>query len=220
MLDVSTPSRKLVLTVMLTISARPPPIQEPPPTAIAGPAPPRPPNPELLALRARLHAKLSSSLHALSSATDAQRSQLAILESDLLKGEPAIVDEMQRLEAVRAVCDTVRARYEAVVSEAEGRLGEYERRGDGPEVDEIVCSSTVVYNQLVELVAEDAALEDTIYQLGRGLNSETADIDLDRFLKVSSCWAFQAFTRMTLTGLMWCCSACGTWQGSSSSSGR
>lgn len=39
--------------------------------------------------------------------------------------------------------------------------------------------------RLLELVAEDAALEDTIYHLGRGLNSETANIDLDQFLKVS-----------------------------------
>lgn len=39
--------------------------------------------------------------------------------------------------------------------------------------------------RLLDLVAEDAALEDTIYHLGRGLNSDTANIDLDRFLKVS-----------------------------------
>ena len=38
---------------------------------------------------------------------------------------------------------------------------------------------------MLDLVAEDAALEDTIYALGRGLNSGgTANIDLDRFLKV------------------------------------
>ena len=34
------------------------------------------------------------------------------------------------------------------------------------------------------MVAEDAAIEDTIYHLGRGLNCETARIDLDKFLKV------------------------------------
>lgn len=57
------------------------------------------------------------------------------------------MDEMQRLEVVRGVCENVRARYKAVVEEGEKRLREYEARGDGPEVDEIVCSSTVVYNQ-------------------------------------------------------------------------
>lgn len=68
-------------------------------------------------------------------------------EMDLLKGEPAILDEMQRLEVVRGVCENVRERYRAVVEEGEKRLRDYEARGEGPEVDEIVCSSTVVYNQ-------------------------------------------------------------------------
>lgn len=46
------------------------------------------------------------------------------------------------------------------------------------------CSVLSFHRRLLELVAEDAALEDTIYHLGRGLNSEEADIDLERFLKV------------------------------------
>ncbi|ORY59432.1 UEV domain-domain-containing protein [Leucosporidium creatinivorum] len=145
--------------------------------------PPLPPNPALLALRTRLHSKLSLSLSALNSQTQQELQKMDMYEVDLLKGEPAILDEMQRLEVVRGVCENVRERYQAVVEEGEKRLREYEARGEGPEVDEIVCSSTVVYNQLLDLVAEDAALEDTIYHLGRGLNSDTANIDLDRFLK-------------------------------------
>ncbi|KAM0756437.1 hypothetical protein T439DRAFT_376628 [Meredithblackwellia eburnea MCA 4105] len=171
------------------------------PSSIGGPGipPPRPPNPELLAIRTRLHSKLSHSLASLSARTNAEMERMEILETDLLKGEPAILDEMQRLEVVRTVCENVRDRYKAVVAEGEKRLGEYEQRGDGPEVDEIVCSSTVVYNQLLELVAEDAALEDTIYHLGRGLNSETANIDLDRFLKRVRALARQQFMARALT---------------------
>lgn len=110
-------------------------------------APPRPPNPELLALRTRLHSKLSHALSFLSAQTDAELGRLDLLETDLRKGEPAILDEMQRLQAVRGVCENVRDRYKAVVAEGEVRLSDYLARGEGPEVDEIVCSSTVVYNQ-------------------------------------------------------------------------
>lgn len=76
---------------------------------------------------------------------------MSLLSLDLAKGEPAILDEMQRLNAVKEVCQAVRDRYLLVVEEGEKRLGEYEGRGEGPEVDEIVCSSTVVYNQYVSL---------------------------------------------------------------------
>ncbi|GAA6059515.1 hypothetical protein JCM10212_006013 [Sporobolomyces blumeae] len=147
-------------------------------------APPVPPNPAVLALRTRLHSKLSSALAALHSEVTANHLEpLALMHSDLLKAVPAIEDEMARLRAVRDVCLNVRDRYRAVVEQGEARMAEYERRGEGVDVDEIVCGSTVVYTQLLDLVAEDAALEDTIYALGRGLNSGTANIDLDQFLK-------------------------------------
>ncbi|GAA5830468.1 hypothetical protein JCM5353_005856 [Sporobolomyces roseus] len=146
--------------------------------------PPIPPNPALLALRTRLHSKLSSSLASLhSEVTTTHLEPLSLMHSDLQKAVPAIEDEMARLRAVRDVCMNVRDRYKEVVEEGEKRMGEYERRGEGVDVDEIICGSTVVYTQLLDLVAEDAALEDTIYALGRALNSGTANIDLEQFLK-------------------------------------
>jgi ESCRT-I complex subunit TSG101 len=41
-----------------------------------------------------------------------------------------------------------------------------------------------IFFRLIDLIAEDNAIEDTIYQLGGGLNNDTARIDLDKFLKV------------------------------------
>ncbi|RSH92838.1 hypothetical protein EHS25_008284 [Saitozyma podzolica] len=48
-------------------------------------------------------------------------------------------------------------------------------------VDEVVCGISIVHNQLIDLVAEDNAIEDTIYHICRALDAER--IDLDRFLK-------------------------------------
>ncbi|CAM0137856.1 unnamed protein product [Umbelopsis sp. WA50703] len=50
-------------------------------------------------------------------------------------------------------------------------------------VDESLCGTTVVYNQLFDLVAEDNAIVDTIYYLSRALNTEV--IDLATFMKAS-----------------------------------
>ncbi|GAA5949116.1 hypothetical protein JCM10213_007096 [Rhodosporidiobolus nylandii] len=170
----------------------------------AGVPPPVPPNPTLLALRTRVHSKLCSSLSTLGQSVAAELQQLDLLRADLEKAQPAIEDEMARLEAVRAVSGGVRDRYEAVVREGEKRLGEYEARGEGPEVDEVVCGSTVVYVQLLDLVAEDAALEDAIYALGRGLNSGgEANIDVDRFLTISLRLAKERFVlRATINEIL------------------
>jgi ESCRT-I complex subunit TSG101 len=70
------------------------------------------------------------------------------IQQDLLAGEAAIRDEMARLEAVRDVCLNVRGRLRDVVGAAEDNVKELKRKGD-PEVDELVCSTTIVYNQYV-----------------------------------------------------------------------
>lgn len=76
----------------------------------------------------------------------AQKAQLVERREDLATGEPAIRDEMARLEAVKKVCDAVGGKMEAVVQAGEGRLAELEGRGDVG-VDEVVCGISIVHNQ-------------------------------------------------------------------------
>ena len=82
-------------------------------------------------------------------ALDAER--LRANQTDLLAGEPAIRDEMARLEAVRDVCRGVGGRTKAVVEQAERNVADLKRRGD-PSVDELVCSTTIVHDQLSNLL--------------------------------------------------------------------
>lgn len=72
--------------------------------------------------------------------------RLQTTQADLLAGEPAIRDEMARLEAVRDVCRVVAGRLRATVNSAELNVNELRKKGD-PEVDELICSTTIVYNQ-------------------------------------------------------------------------
>ncbi|KAI0748040.1 UEV domain-containing protein [Daedaleopsis nitida] len=158
-------------------------------------APPRPPNPELLRLHDRVHAKITSELASLSQAMALDAERLRANQTDLLAGQPAIRDEMARLEAVRDVCRGVAARLEGVVAAGERNVAELRRKGD-PEVDEMICSTTIVHNQLLNLVAEDNAIEDTIYHLHRALN--TGRIDLERFLRVTRVLAEEQFMKRAL----------------------
>ncbi|KAF8478455.1 UEV domain-containing protein [Russula ochroleuca] len=166
-----------------------------PPLPVVQAAPPRPPNPELLQLHARAHEKLRAELASVSQAMSLDGERLRAQQADLLTGVPAIRDEMGRLEAVRDVCRGVASRLRQVIQTAERGVAELKRKGDPP-VDELVCSTSIVHNQLVELVAEDSAIEDTMYHLHRALNA--GRIDLDRFLRTTRVLAEEQFMKRAL----------------------
>ncbi|KAF8163268.1 UEV domain-containing protein [Crassisporium funariophilum] len=157
--------------------------------------PPRPPNPELASLQAQVHQKLVSELNSLSQALALDADRLRTYQTDLLTGEPAIKDEMARLEAVRDVCRNVANRTRQAVHQAESNISELRRKGD-PEVDELVCVTNIVHNQLINLIADDNAVEDTIYHLHRALN--TGRIDLERFLRLTRVLAEEQFMKRAL----------------------
>ena len=111
-------------------------------------APPRPPNPELLRIQSQLAHKLQEALSAMSASTSETTTRQQAIQRDLLAGGPAVRDEMGRLVAVRDVCRAVSNRMREVIREGENNLVELRRKGE-PEVDELVCSTTIVHNQLV-----------------------------------------------------------------------
>jgi hypothetical protein len=113
-------------------------------------APPRPPNPELIALHARLYEKFTTELASLTGSVAQENERLRGAQADLLKGEPAVRDEMARLEAVRDVCQTVRDQLGEVVNAAENAIAGLERKGE-PEVDELICATNIVHNQCARI---------------------------------------------------------------------
>ncbi|WAR53509.1 hypothetical protein PtB15_3B17 [Puccinia triticina] len=149
------------------------------------PPPPRPPNPGLLSLRHSVHAKFRAEIERFKASLNAEHHQLEILETDLLKGEPAILDEIARLEAVNDVCVSVGSRYRDLVDQLNSRFIELTHHRRIVEVDELVCSTTVLYNQLWELIINDKVIEDLIYHLSKALNNslDGSKIDLEKFLK-------------------------------------
>lgn len=120
-------------------------------------APPRPPNPELLRIHTILAQKLQDALTSMSANSAETTARQHAIQRDLLAGGPAIRDEMGRLVAVRDVCRVVSGRMREVVRQAEGNLVEIRRKGE-PEVDELVCSTSIVHNQSVTSLAPSASL--------------------------------------------------------------
>jgi ESCRT-I complex subunit TSG101 len=108
--------------------------------------PSRPLPPATLHLHSLVLSHLSSQYTPLMEHLNSQTSQLLNIQADLSSGEPAIKDEMARLEAVRDVCVSVADKVGGVVVAAEERVRDLERRGEVG-VDEVVCSISIVHNQ-------------------------------------------------------------------------
>lgn len=169
--------------------------QAPAPPVIEAAAPPRPINPQILSLHAQVHDKLTQELNKFTTSIAQDSGGPRAAQNDLLAGEPAIKDEMARLQSVRNVCRTVAGRLAGTVQAAESAVTELKRKGD-PEVDEIVCATNIVHNQLINLIAEDHAIEDTLYHLSRALNN--GRLDLDKFLKTTTRLAEEQFMKRAL----------------------
>lgn len=103
-------------------------------------------NPELQRLHDTIYQKIVGELQTFSNTVNEDQARLRGTQADLLQGEPAIRDEMARLVAVRDVCNSVAERLRGTVQTAESNVQELKRKGD-PEVDELVCSTAIVYNQ-------------------------------------------------------------------------
>jgi ESCRT-I complex subunit TSG101 len=159
------------------------------------PPPPRPPNPELLAIHDRLYTKIDLRLAEISSNLAVANQRLEVLSSDLDRGLPAIEDEMARLRAVRDVCQITGDRLSATLEAAKNHMAELDKREE-PDSDTIILATSIVGNQLVDLIAEDNAIEDTMYHLARALNTER--IDTERFLKQTRMLARDQFMKRAL----------------------
>ena len=118
-----------------------------PSTTSPPPLPPsKPPPPLLLHLHSILLPHLNASLPPLITSLQATRQHLVERHEDLSSGEPAIKDEMARLEAVKKVCDAVGKKMEDAVVKGEERVADLEQRGE-ISVDEVVCGISIVHNQ-------------------------------------------------------------------------
>lgn len=150
------------------------------PSATAGPAPPRPLNPELLHLHTALHAKIAARIQHLRGTLAASNAHLRTIAADLDNGPSAIQDESARLQAVKSVCQTRAEKLEATLRQAEARTLELHNRPQ-PASSEIIVTDSILSNQLLTVVAQDLACTDTLYHLGRALGNE--EIGMERYLK-------------------------------------
>lgn len=100
----------------------------------------------------------------------------------MLAAEQRMLQEKKELEKLSELCDRDAEILKERIAAAE-RVIEDARKRELPQAEELVVPAHVLHRQLYELVAEDMAIEDTIYVLGKALDREK--VGLEVFIKVS-----------------------------------
>ncbi|WQF89102.1 Putative ubiquitin E2 variant, ubiquitin-conjugating enzyme/RWD, steadiness box (SB) [Colletotrichum destructivum] len=138
------------------------------PSPSSVPAPPIPPNPEKDAL---LH-QLAQTLHSLRQRSRQQNeSSMAGLQAQrtaMISAFSTLQSEMGTLGQTSALLQTNANILVEALRKADAVI-EGSSRQTAPDIDELLVAPTVVANQLYALVAEEKAIGDTIFVLGRAV---------------------------------------------------
>jgi len=159
------------------------------------PAPPIPPNPEkdallhqlaqtLHAMRVRSRAHNDSSLQGLQAQRTAMLNSLETLQSDLAS-----------LSSLSALLSSNTSILKSSLRQADSVI-ESSARQEPPAIDELLVAPTVVGNQLYDLVAEERALGDAIFVLGRAV--ERGRVAPATFAKMTRSLAREWFLKKAL----------------------
>ena len=113
-------------------------------------------------------------------------------QDDLKKGNQKITTMLVEMREVDGGIDLLRSKN----AELESMLDYLRAQPETIDVDEAVTATSLIYNQILQLYAEENALDDTIYYLGEALRKGV--IELEAFLKHVRELSRQQFTARAL----------------------
>ncbi|KAI9813485.1 MAG: hypothetical protein M1827_004161 [Pycnora praestabilis] len=155
-------------------------------------APPIPPNPEKDALLTALSTTLRQYHHQSTTQAHAVQPSLHVQHHALQTAAQSLTQELQQLRSLDQILTTDERILHESMHEADHVISSAGTRSV-PGVDEVLVAPTVVGGQLYELCAEEAALADILFVLGRGLDrgrvggegfvKQTRGLARERFLK-------------------------------------
>ncbi|KAI5820296.1 UEV domain-containing protein [Pyronema omphalodes] len=172
-----------------------------PPPAVAspapGPAPAPPPNPEKDILTAKIASSLSGIAESTLARTSTALSSLSVQRTSLLAAQSNLEREVHDLNHISQMCDKNAEILKERIAAADKVIAECKQR-ELPDVDAVVVAGSVLENQMYELVAEEAAISDTIWVLARALDKGREGMGLEVFLKHTRILAREQFMKKAL----------------------
>lgn len=130
--------------------------------------PPIPPNPEKDALLRQLALTLASMRRQSRQQNESSMAGLHAQRTAMLSTLPTMQSEMGQLTQLSNVLTSNTAILHEALHKADGVI-EGSKNHPAPNIDELLVAPTVVANQLYTLVAEERALSDAVFMLGRAV---------------------------------------------------
>ncbi|KAL1914821.1 uncharacterized protein VTP21DRAFT_7913 [Calcarisporiella thermophila] len=149
----------------------------------------------MTALQQEVYEKLQGRLQEFNAQVSHDMEQLLATNRLLNEGEARIEEEKRVMEDLDKKIELNMVILKRKCDEIQETI---DKASQIPEmqVDELICGTTVVYNQLIEQVAEENAIADTIYYLGKALDH--GRLDLAVFLKHVRILSREQFMRRAL----------------------
>ncbi|KEZ40647.1 Endosomal sorting complex protein [Scedosporium apiospermum] len=141
-------------------------MKEPEPSNV--PPPPIPPNPERDALLRQLGKALYQEREKSRQRNDAYIAGLEAQRAAMINAYNTLSSERQSLSQVSALLNSNATILREALRKADAVI-ESSRQHPQPDIDELLVAPTVVANQLYTLVAEERAIGDAIFMLGRAV---------------------------------------------------
>ncbi|KAF9571328.1 hypothetical protein EC968_000701 [Mortierella alpina] len=135
---------------------------------------------QLTPQQAQLYTKLQTALLEFNTASSREMDNLVTVNKQLNDAETKTKDELQSLRDLNTKIQYNIATLTRCIDQLNTKIEQIRTWPEEP-VDEIICGSSVVHNQLFELVAEEIAIEDTIYYLGKALSQDK--VELNAYMK-------------------------------------
>ncbi|KAF9324936.1 hypothetical protein BG006_000097 [Podila minutissima] len=125
--------------------------------------------------QAQLYTKLQAALLEFNTASSREMDNLVTVNKQLNDAESRTKAEIQSLRDLHIKIQYNIATLSRCIEQLTAKIEQIRSWPEEP-VDEIICGSSVVHNQLFELVAEEIAIEDTIYYLGKALSQDKVEL--------------------------------------------
>ncbi|KAF9433635.1 hypothetical protein BGZ76_009182 [Entomortierella beljakovae] len=135
---------------------------------------------QLTPQQAELYTKLQTALLEFNTASSREMQDLVTVNKQLNDAETRTKSELQSLKDLNTKIQYNTTTLTSSIEQLDANIEQIRAWPEEP-VDEIICGSSVVHNQLFELVAEEIAIEDTIYYLGKALSQDK--VELNTYMK-------------------------------------